>query len=147
MKRFAVLLALVMLLAGCNAESAATADRYKFDAKYAAVAKSFDAISLKMTGYDEASFQDPAFRAEIVRLAQEWRTASNALRYMPKPAGEKWDIVWPMITDAMSDYAFVASILESAARENSPLLLLQAAGRIDNAKALLKDAFRLLGDK
>ena len=144
MFRSTVFALLVLLLTSCNVQVANQAELDTFNTNYEAVRIVYNTLNSKMVGFEDGSFDDPAFRDEIVRLSQEWRKASNDLRYMPQPAGAKWNAAWPMIVDAMGEYVFVASILEAAARDNNRLILLQSYGHLDNGRDLLTEALRLL---
>lgn len=116
-----------------------------FESAYADVLTAYNAIGAVMrSGNLDEQFKDAAFRKRVQGLAQEWRTAANTLRYMEQPQGEKWDEAWPRITDAMAEYAYVASLIESAARENNPFLMLPGTGRLDLATSLLDEAMGIL---
>ena len=155
MRTIALFLA-AFLLAGCALRLPAAAPALPpptptpdaaaaFEAAYADVTAAYNAISAEMARPDlEAAFADPAFRGRVQTLAAEWREAANTVRYMEQPAGDKWAQAWPRITDAMAEFAEVASVTETAARENNPLLLLPGAGKLSAAMALLGEAMGIL---
>lgn len=131
---------------GLTVPDLAPAPADSFETAYAEVQRTYDAIAAAMQspGFD-ASFEDADFRAQVVTLAQEWRAASNGVRYMPQPDGEQWATAWPRIVDAMDEFAYVASLIESAARENNRFIMLPGMGRLDMANALLTEAMTILG--
>ena len=112
---------------------------------YNAATFAYNAIRVEVNRDDlNDALNDPAFRERVQEMARDWRTKSNDLRYMEQPPGEKWERAWPRIMDAMEEYAYVASVLEVAMRENTPLLMAQTTGRADMANALLNEAMEIL---
>lgn len=155
MKAISFLLA-ALLLAACTMPAAPpslptptpTPDpEAAFDAAYADVEAGRAALKAAMQGVDpNEGLGDATQRAEIQRAAAEWRTAINALRYLEQPEGEKWERAWPRIVDAMAEFAFLASLIESAARDNNVFVLYQGSGRAEAAVALLDEAMAILGE-
>lgn len=153
MQRLTLILLVALLLAGCTMPAAPprlstpTPDpEAAFDAAYADVEAGRVALNAAMRDVDpNDGLGDATQRAEIQRAAAEWRTAINALRYLEQPAGEGWERAWPRITDAMAEFAFLASLIESAARDNNMFVLYQGSGRAEAAVALLEEAMEILG--
>ena len=118
-----------------------------FEAAYADMLAAYNALSAEMDGKDNttAVFADADYRARLAELAADWRTASNAVRYAEQPAGERWAKAWPRITDAMAEFAALATLVEHAARDNDPTLMWGGGPRLAAAVALLDEAIGLLG--
>ncbi len=153
MRAIILLLLAVLLLAACTMPAAPpppaatpTPDpEAAFRDAYNAATFAYNAIRVEVNRDDlNDALNDPAFRERVQELARDWRTKSNDLRYMEQPPGEKWERAWPRIMDAMEEYAYVASVLEVAMRENTPLLMAQTTGRADMANALLNEAMEIL---
>lgn len=114
-----------------------------FLAKYDALEAPYDALTAHLNAM---AFDDPDWRAETVRLAQEWRTAVDDLRRMPQPQGAPWVKAWPALMQAMDEYAYVAGAVENAAATNQPLLMQDVRSRLVNGVNLTAEAMRLLGE-
>lgn len=146
---------LALLLAGCTMPAAspplptpAPDPVAEFRAAYAEFRAAYTAIAAKMERADMATaFDDPTFRADVLKLAQEWRAAANTVRYLEQPEGEKWAQAWPRIQDAMEEFASSASVIEQAAVDNNPFVLLGGGGRLGAAMALLNEAMVILEDE
>ena len=155
MLRVAILCLAVTLLAGCTMRLPAAPPPatptptaiVAFEAAYADMLTAYNALSAEMEGKDNtaATFADPAYRARLQELAAEWRTASNVVRYAEQPPGERWAKAWPRITDAMTEFAALATVVERAARDNDPVLMWGGGPRLGAAVALLDEAMGILG--
>lgn len=112
-----------------------------FAANYAAVQAGFDALRVQL---DAPAYADPAWQAETIRLAQEWRTAIDTVRAMPQPEGEAWAAAWPLVMAAMDDFAYSAGAVEGAAEQGNQSLLLPVYAKLANAINLMTEATRIL---
>lgn len=90
------------------------------------------------------AFDDPDWRAETVRLAQEWRQAIDALRDMPQPEGAQWVEAWPVLQAGLDEYALAAGAIENAAAQNQPALMESARAHVIEGVNLVSEALRLL---
>ena len=114
-----------------------------FKARYAALEAPYDALAAQMETF---AFDSPEWRAETVRLAQEWRAAIEALRDTPQPEGDTWAAAWPVLQQALGEYLYVAGAVENAATANDPTLIDTARGRLVDGVNLMYEAMRLLED-
>ena len=113
-----------------------------FLAKYDALDEPYNALYVQLDAID---FNDPEWRAETERLAQEWRAAIDDLRNMPQPDGKRWVEAWPVLMQALDEYAYAAGAVEAAATANDPVLMEPARERLINGVNLTHEAMRLLG--
>ncbi len=141
--RIVIVLLTAILLTGCAMPTPAPTptpapsfvDAYEaLDAPYLALNEQMNAIA----------FNDPDWRAETERLAQEWRQAIDVLRDMPQPEGAQWVEAWPVLQAGLDEYAKAAGAIENAAAQNQPALMEPARGHVIEGVNLVSEAMRLL---
>jgi hypothetical protein len=144
MKRLSIFILSAMLMAGCGPADGIEPTASAFGANYATYVTTYTAVAEKMTSATNGNFADVTFRNETIALIDDWQEAINAVQFMDKPPGPTWDKAWPLITDSMTEYSYIASILKAALNENNPMFLMAGMGRMDNANRLLAQAIKIV---
>ena len=136
---------ITILLTGCAAPPAPTPTP-DAEATFVALYDGLDApYAAMMAQLDAPAWDDPAWRDELARLAEAWRTSIDALATTGQPAGTRWAKAWPVLQEALSEYDYAAGAIESAAEANEPALMEPARGRLLNGVNLMHEAMRILG--
>lgn len=136
---------IAIILTGCAALPAPTPTP-DAEAVFVALYEGLDVpYAAMMAQLDAPAWDDPAWRDELARLAEAWRTSIDALATTGQPAGTRWAKAWPVLQEALSEYDYAAGAIESAAEANEPALMEPARGRLLNGVNLMHEAMRILG--
>ncbi len=126
--------------------SAGTADRAKreqaeFMLRYNSLGEPWHELRPKL---EDPHWDDPAWRAEVARLAKTWRGKISDLRDLQQPTGEAWVKAWPVLLQGLDEYNYVAGAIQTAAETNEPALLEPMREHLLNGINLLGESMRLL---